>query len=187
MKHRIAYPFALVYPDNMKIGKITTKTIAVCGMFAAIGIILGYLTIPVSDSLRIGFSGLANQCVYVLYGPGLGCIFGAALDVLKYLIKPTGPYIPGLTFNAFLAGLIYGFSFYRKKLTFRRILITEFCVCLICNVLLGTFWLYLTYGKSVMVTFPIRVLKNAVQFPINALLFFLIYKNVLSKRGIENV
>lgn len=35
-------------------------------------------------------------------------IFGGALDVLKYIIKPTGPFFFGFTFDAMLSGIIYG-------------------------------------------------------------------------------
>ena len=66
------------------------KTLAVTGMLGALAVILGYLTIAVGDYIKIGFSTIVNQAVCYLFGPVVGGVFGGALDILKYLIKPTG-------------------------------------------------------------------------------------------------
>ncbi|MEG0566145.1 MAG: folate family ECF transporter S component [Hungatella sp.] len=152
------------------------KTITTMAMFAAISVILGYFTIAIGDYIKIGFSTIANQFVYYLFGPVSGGFFGGALDILKYLVKPTGAYFPGFTLNAILAGGIYGILLYKKPVTFKRILLAEFLVALICNVILGTFWLKILYGKSFMVLLPIRAFKNLLMWPINAMLFYSIVK-----------
>ena len=76
------------------------RTITTASMFAAIGVILGAYTIQVGNYLKIGFSGIANQFVYYLFGPVVGCFYGGALDILKYLVKPTGAFFPGWTLSA---------------------------------------------------------------------------------------
>ena len=43
----------------------SVKTITAMAMFAAIGIILGSLTIQIGDFIKIGFSSIANQFVYL--------------------------------------------------------------------------------------------------------------------------
>ena len=90
------------------------RTITTASMFAAIGVILGAYTIQVGNYLKIGFSGIANQFVYYLFGPVVGCFYGGALDILKYLVKPTGAFFPGWTLSAMAAGVIYGCFFYKK-------------------------------------------------------------------------
>ena len=65
--------------------------------------------VSVKNNIRIGFSGLPNRVVEYLFGPGIGAIFGAVLDVLKYLLKPDGgAFFFGYTFNVMVAGVIYG-------------------------------------------------------------------------------
>ena len=86
----------------------SVRTITTMAMFAAIGVILGSLTIQIGDFIKIGFSTIANQFVYYLFGPAAGCLFGGALDILKYLVKPTGAFFPGWTLSAMAAGLLYG-------------------------------------------------------------------------------
>ncbi|MCD8083736.1 MAG: folate family ECF transporter S component, partial [Clostridiales bacterium] len=124
-----------------------TRTITVCAMFAAISVILGYVTFAVGDYLKIGFSTISNQFVYYLFGPVVGGIFGGALDILKYLIKPTGGYFPPLTLVPMVGGVIYGCFYYQRKLTFRRILAAELVSSVVCNMLMTTFCLSILYWK----------------------------------------
>ena len=85
-------------------------------MLAAIAIILGMFSINVGSTIRIGFSGIPNGVCAYLFGPVVGGIFAGGLDVLKYLLKPAGPFFPGLTAVVILAGVLYG-CFYSVSYT----------------------------------------------------------------------
>ncbi len=74
--------------------------------------------------------------VDVLFGPAVGSLFAAAMDILKLLLYPTGAWIPGLTLNCLLAGLIYGFFPVPQTDKLWRILAAELTVALLVNVLL---------------------------------------------------
>ena len=111
-----------------------TKNLVLCGLMAALAIVLSIVaSISIGPYVKIGFSGLPNRIVEFLFGPVVGCIFGGALDLLKFMIKPDGPFFFGFTFNAMLAGLIYGCLLYHKPLSIKRIVIAEFLVKLIVN------------------------------------------------------
>lgn len=148
------------------------RTITVAAMFGAISIVLGYFTIAVGDYIKIGFSTIANQFVYYLFGPAVGSVFGGVLDILKYLIKPTGAFFPGFTVSAMVGGLIYGIFFYKRPISLVRVLAAELIVSVVCNMFLGTLWLSMLYGKAFMVLLPVRVVKNLIMWPINAMLFY---------------
>lgn len=150
----------------------SVKTVTTMAMFAAIGIILGSLTIQIGDFIKIGFSTIANQFVYYLFGPAVGCFFGGALDIFKYFIKPTGAFFPGWTLSAMVAGVLYGCFFYKKKLSIWRVLAAELTVSVVCNMLLGTLWLDMMYGKGFFVLLPVRVIKNLAMWPVNSFLFY---------------
>ena len=154
------------------------RTITLTGMLGAVSVVLGYLTLELGETLKIGFSSIANQIVYYLFGPVVGGAFGGALDSLKYLVKPTGPYFPGWTFGAMLAGLIYGVFYYKKTISLGRVLVAELLVSVICNMLLGTYWLTLMYGNGFMQIFWLRVQKNLIMWPINSLIFYSIARNM---------
>ncbi|MGN0372023.1 MAG: folate family ECF transporter S component [Enterocloster sp.] len=152
------------------------RTVTVCGMMGAIAIVLGSLSIYVTDSIRIGFSGIPNQLIDCMFGPVVGSLFAGALDILKYLIKPVGTFFPGFTLVAMLAGLIYGSFFYRKPVSFLRVLAAHFVVALVCNVILNTLCLSVLGGKGFLLLLPARAVKNLIMWPIDSIIFYNIAK-----------
>lgn len=159
------------------------RTIAVCALLGAIAIVLGYFTIPVGNVLKIGFSSLANETASLFFGPVVGGIFGGAMDIVKYLMKPTGGYFPGFTFSAMLAGVINGMMFYRRPISLKRIIIAKFLVAVICNILLNTLWVSIITGTSFFVYLPVRVMTNMIMWVIGSLLMYIVF-TAISKAGI---
>lgn len=159
--------FGLSFGELKKLRTLTT-----CAMLAAVSAVLGYFTIQLGDFIKIGFSTIPNQLVHYLFGPVTGSLYGGMLDIVKYLIKPTGPYFPGFTISAAIGGIIYGVGYYKKPMTLKRILVTELIAAVICNMFLGTLWLNMLYGKAFFTILPMRVLKNLVMWPINSVIFF---------------
>ncbi len=159
-------------PDKKTVKGVRVKTITTLGMFGAISIILGALTLTIGDYIKIGFSSIANQFVYYLFGPVVGGLFGGALDILKYIVKPTGAFFPGWTISAMAAGVLYGCFLYKRPLSLRRVLAAELAVSVVCNMLLGTLWLTMMYQKGFLALLPMRVVKNLIMWPINAALFY---------------
>lgn len=150
-----------------------TKNLVLCGLMAAIAIVLSMVaSISIGPYVKIGFSGIPNRIVEFLFGPVVGCIFGGALDLLKFMIKPDGPFFFGFTFNVMLAGLIYGCLLYHKPLSIKRIVIAEFLVKLIVNCGLNTLWISMLYGKAFFVLLPMRLLKNVIMLPIDSAVVF---------------
>lgn len=150
-----------------------TKNIVFCGLMAALAIVLGMVaTISIGQYIRIGFAGLPNRMVDFLFGPVVGCLFGGALDILKYFLKPTGPYFFGFTLNAMLSGVIYGTILYRKPLSWKRVILSEFLVKLFINCLLGTYWLSMLYGNAFLVLLPARLFKNVIMLPFDCIILY---------------
>lgn len=156
------------------------RTVTTAAMLMAVSVILGYFTIEAGPYLKIGFGSVVNQFVYYLFGPVTGAVYGGVLDLVRYVVKPTGGYFPGFTLNAILAGVIYGTVLYRRPLTFRRALAGHFLVAVICNVCLGTLWLSMMSGKAVLVLIPARLLKNILMWPVESALFYVIARKLES-------
>lgn len=162
-----------------------TRNVVFCGLMAALAIVLGMVaTISIGQYIRIGFSGLPNRLVDFLFGPVAGCLFGGALDILKYFLNPTGPFFFGFTLNAMLSGLIYGGILYRKPLGWKRVVVSELLVKLFVNCILGTFWLSMLYGNAFVILFPARLLKNVIMLPIDCVVLYvtLCYVGQTAKR-----
>ena len=153
-------------------------------MFAAVAVALSYLTsIQIGNYVKVGFSGIPNRLVDYLFGPVVGGCFGGVLDVLKYLLKPSGMFFPGFTFDAVLASLIYGSFFYKRPFTLPRILAAKLIVVLVCNVFFNTLWVSILYGKAFMVLLPARLIKNAIMWPIDSFILFSIGR-ILEASGV---
>lgn len=153
------------------------RNVVFCGLMEAIAVALGYVTsIQLGPYIKVGFSGYPNQVVACFFGPAVGAIFGAALDVLKWFVKPTGAFFPGFTISAALGGIIYGFAFYKKKITVVRVFVAHLIVTIFVNIILNTLWLTMFYGQAVMAILPMRVIKNACMLPVDTFLTYTILK-----------
>lgn len=168
---------AAIYRDSYRELK-NVRTITTAAMFLAISVVLGYFTIEAGPYLKIGFWPVATQFVYYLFGPVVGGFFGGVLDLLKYIVKPTGAFFPGFTFNAILAGIIYGTFLYHRPLSFKRVLVVHFAVIIICNVFFNTLWLSMLSGKGILALIPMRFVKNMIMWPIDSLVFYVIAKKL---------
>lgn len=169
--------FVTVYRDSYhELKKV--RTITTAAMFMAVAVVLGYFTIEAGPYLKIGFGAVVNQFVYFMFGPVVGGFYGGVLDLIKYIIKPTGAFFPGFTFNAILAGIIYGTFLYLRPLTFKRTLAVHFIVIMVCNVFLNTLWLSMMSGKGILALIPMRFVKNIIMWPIDTAIFYLIAKKM---------
>ena len=162
------------------------KAITALAMLGAISLVIASYRIDIGPFIRITFSSIPNQIAYYLFGPIVGGIFGGAMDILGFLIKPSGGYLPGFTLSAILGGVLYGMFFYKRKMTLPRILLAQFVVMLVCNIFLGTLWLDIYYGKAFFAILSMRVLKNVIQWPINSFLLYFIVQ-ALEKAGVMRV
>ncbi len=159
------------------------RTLTMCGLMAALAFVIQSFSVQVGPYIKIGFSGLPNEIVDFLFGPAVGAFFAAAMDIFKFLVKPTGPWIPGLTLNAFLAGLVYGVFLYKKPIRLWRIAVSKLIVAIVLNVVLSTFWLSQVYGEGYLAALPDRILKNVIMWPVNSLVSYFILR-VLESTGI---
>ncbi len=177
--------FVTLFTDSYKELK-SVRTITTMAMLAAVAIILGMFSIEIGQFIRIGFSSIPNGITSYLFGPVVGGIFAGTLDVLKFIIKPTGAYFLPLTLVTILAGILYGCMYYKKALTIWRVLATKFIVMLICNVVLNTLCLSVLYGKGFFVLVGPRIIKNLIMWPIDSAIFFTITK-ALDRVGVFRI
>lgn len=152
------------------------RTVTVCAMLAAVSIVLGSLTVYLTDTVRIGFSGIPAMLASHLFGPVAGSFLYGAVDVLKYMMRPMGPFMPGLTLVVMLKGILYGCAFYKKPLSLGRVLAAQLAVAVVCNLILNTLCLSLLYGDAFLVLLVPRIMRNLIMWPIDSLIFFHVAK-----------
>lgn len=165
------------------------KNLVGTSMFVGINVILGFFKIVlIPRILEIQFSTLAHAACAFTYGPVMAGLSGILTDTIKYFMNPSGPYMPLFAINEFLTGFIYGLFFYKKKITWTRVILARLIVVLLLNITLTPLWLHLLYGDAYIVYVQARILKNIVMFPIDVLLLYSVLKaaeRALPKRLME--
>ncbi|MCM1282650.1 MAG: folate family ECF transporter S component [Muribaculaceae bacterium] len=152
---------------------LSPRNLALLGLLGALSIVLSMVaSIDAGPYVRIGFSSLPNRIAECLFGPFIGCIFGGVMDVLKFIVRPSGPFFFGFTFDAMLAGLLYGSLLYKKPVTIPRVFAAELLAKTIVNCGFNTLWISMLYGRGFLVLLPMRLLKNLVMLPIDTLISF---------------
>lgn len=159
------------------------KTLAASAMLLAIAVVLGFYTLQLTDYIKIGFAYIVNEMTGLLFGPAVGGIVGGLADLVKYLVKPTGPFFPGFTVSGFCGGLIYGFVLYKKPLTIKRVILANVLVAVLVNLGLNTYWLTILYGDGFFALLPARILKQIIMLPIETVLFYTVAK-MLAKANV---
>lgn len=151
------------------------NNLLVCAMLLALCVVLGLFgSIMIGQFIRISFSYLPIALGSMLFGPVAGSILGALSDILNYILAPKGPFFPGFTINAIIMGLVYGFSFYKKRITLKRIIITKVILMVFLDMLLSTYWLSILYGQAFIVLLPARILKSILLLPIDAAMLYFV-------------
>ena len=114
----------------------------------------------------------------MLFGPVTGAMAVGVSDIINYIANPKGAFFPGFTISAMVSGIIYGLSFYKKKVSLKRCIIAKIAIVLIVDILLNTLWLSILYGKGFFVLLPMRIVKNVVMIPINVAMMYFVLKLV---------
>ncbi|MGN1084826.1 MAG: folate family ECF transporter S component [Lachnospiraceae bacterium] len=164
------------------------KSLVAMAMLLALRLALGFATtVQVTENLKIGFTIFPTTVACMLFGPVPGAVMGGAADLLGFFLKPTGAFFPGYTLDCIVAGLIYGYSFYkREKLSLLRVALTLAAVTVIVNLCMTTSWICIQYGvkdfslffsdsaaawqsffKKLRAIFEGRAIKNACLYPVN--------------------
>ncbi len=152
------------------------RTLVVTAMMIAVAVVLGFYSVQLTDFLKISFAFLANEVTALLFGPAVGGIMAGVADIVKYLLKPTGPFFFGFTFDAIVGGVIYGMILYRRPLTFQRIFAAKLTVMVIVNLLLNTYWLTVMYGSSMAAVLPARIVKECLMLPVETALLYTVVR-----------
>jgi ECF transporter S component (folate family) len=166
------------------------RVIVFMGLFIAIEVVLTRFIAIQTPIVRIGFGFLPIALCAIMFGPLIGGITGVLADLIGMMLFPKGTYFPGFTLSAFLSGAIYGLLLYKKPITTIRVGLSVLIIKLFINLGLDTIWLSILYKKAIIVILPTRIISNAVMFPIQTLLIFIVWKyvgNMLQRQTVSGI
>jgi len=146
------------------------RELCICGLLLALCVVLSkFGTIYLTNTIKISFSFIAVVAVACLYGPLVGGFVGAMADVLSWAFSMIGPYFPGFTISAFIAGCVYGIFLYQEEPKIWRGIASCGINMVVISVILNTWWLKILYGYGFVGLLPIRLLKSAFSLPVEIL------------------
>ena len=150
------------------------RILTLAGIITAASIVLESFPIYLlGTSLKIYFSFLVISLGCYVYGPAVGILVGFANDTLGFLISSFGePYFPGYLITAMLSGLIYGALLYRQRITVLRLVVVRLVINYGSNVLLGSVWKAMLYGKGYLYYLTSGAIKNTLMLPVEVFLMW---------------
>ena len=170
---------------------LSVQVLVFLGLMGALSIVLSFVgTIRIGNYLRIGFSDLPNRLNDFLLGPFLGALFGGVMDIVKYLLQPTGPFFPGYTLSAVCGSLIFGFithGMHGRKLSLVRIFAAELLIKVFVNIGMNTAWSCLLYGNALMAILPARILANLIQLPMDTAVIYFVLLSLEKSRVLSRM
>ena len=164
-----------------------TRTITVTAMMIAANVILTLLN-PlqnISPYLRVSFDCITLPVTAFMFGPITSGIAAIIQDVIAYIIKPSGAFLPQYTLCMGMKGLIFGLILYKKKPTFWRAFLAQLTVVIFVHILFNSVALAIAGGGAIVASLPVRIVKNIILLPIQAILMYVVL-TVLDKRSAIN-
>lgn len=182
------------------------RCLTVTAALIALDLVLKSVTVVVSDDIKITFAYLALASVGMLFGPTVGLLAGIITDVLGFFISSTGgAFNPLFTVVEAVGAMIYGMFLYRMKYVkidfedknseslikriFKlliqswRIIAAKLTVVVVCNIILNPLFMiileYWTFETAISVKIPARLIKYAIQTPVDCVLMILVLFPVL--------
>ncbi len=86
---------------------------AVCAMLIALSMAVESLSVTLPFG-KVNFAFIPLAAIGMLFGPSVSIFAGAICDILGFLVKPNGAFLPIYTLIGAFQGLIYGLVLYRR-------------------------------------------------------------------------
>lgn len=178
--------FSAAYWQSARAELRNVRVLAFSGLVCAMAIVLESFPVYIlGPSLKIYFSFVVVSLGCAYYGPVVGMIAGGIIDSVGFLLAGYGePYFPGYLLTAVLSGLIYGVLLYKRRPTLLRIIAVRLIINYGSNVLLGSVWKAMLYGKGYYYYFTTGLVKNTTLLPVEVVLTLLVL-GLAERQGLD--
>ncbi|MDK6651916.1 folate family ECF transporter S component [Aerococcus urinae] len=163
----------------------SSRVITGMGLLMALNLLLNQFRLVLGPTLEISFAFIPLAIMGAFYGPIYAGIGAGLCDVIGFVLSPSGFFFPGFTFNAVLAGLIYGFVLFRQGYNLKRILIAKVLTTVLISLFLTPLWLNMMYQSGLFAW--ARIIRTAVLFPADLFLLIIIFKMIERSRAVKNM
>lgn len=176
-------PFSRAYWADAASELRNVRSLVFCAMMVAACVALSYIpSIPLTEGTRVTWGFLARALCGLVCGPVNALVFGFVEDTVSFVINPSGAYFPGYALTTMLGTMIYALFLYRAKVTVFRVFLAKL-VTNIQNVLLGSLWSSILYDKGYYYYMVKSAGKNALMFPVQAVMLVFLFAALLPILG----
>ena len=160
--------------------KLDVRKMVFLSLLIAMGVVLKVFKIPV-PILGLTFTGFPPIIAGVIFGPVSGFIVGAFSDVLGFMFRPTGPYMPHFTLTAALTGAIPGLVLYffkKESLKIWHYLLAIAAGQTVTSVLMVPYFLNILFGLPFKVKFYEAIITQLQHIPLYAIVVKIIVERI---------
>ena len=160
--------------------KVDAHMIAVMGLLIALMVVLSQIL----GFETATFTFVPELIMGMLFGPFWTAVGASVADIAGMILFPKSAYFFGFTINAFVGGLIYGYFFYRKEVTWKRAATVVLLNTLLITLILTPIWLamMLNIPLTSWAIWSARLMKAVIMFPIQTVLIYFVGRAVPYKR-----
>ncbi len=152
--------------------KIDTKIIVISGFLIALNVVLSRIvTIPGV----INFGGFPIIFAGVVYGPIVGGIVGAIGDIVSFIVRPTGPFMPHFVLTSALTGIIPGILMKVLKAELPKFPLWKIFIAILVgqvttSVLMVPYFRNILFDHPFIITMSKAASKQAINIPVYSIL-----------------
>ncbi|TDX59123.1 folate family ECF transporter S component [Orenia marismortui] len=162
--------------------KFSVKRIVYLALLVSLGVMLKFFKITI-PYLGLSFTGFPMILAGVLFGPIAGGIVGGITDILGFILRPTGIFMPYFTLTAILTGLIPGFIVMLLKnnpLNFSHYLLAIGIGQLITSVILVPYFINILFRIPFEVKFYPALVTQLQHIPLYAFVIKVLVNRISS-------
>lgn len=150
--------------------------ISMMGLLIAIMVVLSRILGFEWQFIKISFDFVPKIVMGMMFGPfwtGIGAVIA---DLVGMMLFAKAAFFPGFTLNAFLGGVIYGYFFYKKEVTWRNALLCTVANTVLIGLILTPIWLAIMYNQPLTswVIWGPRLTKAILMLPIQTALTYFV-------------
>ncbi|KAF1303546.1 folate ECF transporter [Enterococcus sp. JM9B] len=164
--------------------KIDARMIVIMALLIAMMVVLSQVLGISTPLVKITFTFVPEMIMAILFGPFWTAIGAVLADLIGMALFPTGVFFIGFTINALVGGLVYGFYFYKKEITWVRAFLCVLTNTILISLILTPIWLAITANLPLTswAIWSVRIPKVLVMLPIQTILVYLVGRAVPLKR-----
>ena len=157
----------------------SVRYLALMGLFIALKIVVSKLYFPVSENLKVGFGFILMAIESSILGPVAGMLSGFITDNVGFFLGGGGVYFFGYTLTPMLACLVWSIFLYRQKITVVKVILAKLINSIFVNVLVGSVWSTMLYGKGFLFYATKSLIKNTLLFPIEVIILVIVFNALI--------